>query len=163
MVLASGHGSMNFLETLLSEWLEYNSYFVRRNIKVGKLAHGGWEGELDVVAFNPEMPHFIHYECSTDAWTKAERDVRFDKKFELGRQHVPTLFPGLDLPSLEQKVLHAYASKRQTEMGGAEVVRIQDFIIEIMNEFRKHRVENKAVPEQFPLLRTLHWAAEVTR
>ena len=154
---------MNFLETLLSEWLEYNGYFVRRNIKVGKLKHGGWEGELDIVAFNPATQHLVHYECSTDAWTKADRAIKFGKKFKLGRKHVPKLFPGLDLPPLEQNVLHADASKIQTKMGGVNVVRVQDLVTEIMRQFQQHRPNEKAVPEQFPLLRTLHWAAEVTR
>ena len=43
----------NYLEQLVAEWLEYQGYFVRRNVLVGKRAAGGYECELDVVAFNP--------------------------------------------------------------------------------------------------------------
>ena len=31
----------NHLEQLISEWLEFRGYFVRRNVKVGKLWPGG--------------------------------------------------------------------------------------------------------------------------
>ncbi len=37
---------MNFIESLIAEWLAYNGYFVRRNVKVGRRPEGGWEGEL---------------------------------------------------------------------------------------------------------------------
>lgn len=32
---------MNYLESLVAEWLEYRGYFVRRNVKVGKRQKGG--------------------------------------------------------------------------------------------------------------------------
>jgi hypothetical protein len=33
---------MNHLEALTAEWLNYNGYFVRTAVKVGKRAKGGW-------------------------------------------------------------------------------------------------------------------------
>jgi len=33
----------NHLEQLVAEWLEFKGYFVRRNVKVGKLPRGGHE------------------------------------------------------------------------------------------------------------------------
>ena len=44
----------NYLEDLVAEWYEYNGYFVKRNVWVGKLPAGGYECELDIIAFNPE-------------------------------------------------------------------------------------------------------------
>ena len=41
----------NFLEQLVREWYEYQGYFVRQNVNVGKRAKGGYECELDIVAF----------------------------------------------------------------------------------------------------------------
>jgi len=41
---------VSHLEDLLCEYYEWQGYIVRRNIKVGRLGHGGWEGELDLVA-----------------------------------------------------------------------------------------------------------------
>jgi hypothetical protein len=62
----------NFLEQLAAEWYEFSGYFVRRNVHVGRRARGGWECELDVVAFNPKRKHLIHLEPSMDAlhWDK---------------------------------------------------------------------------------------------
>jgi len=40
---------VSHLEDLLCEYYEWQGYIVRRNIKVGRLGHGGWEGELDIV------------------------------------------------------------------------------------------------------------------
>jgi len=44
----------NYLEQLLVEWYEYQGYFVRNNVLVGKRNQGGYETELDIVAFHPE-------------------------------------------------------------------------------------------------------------
>jgi hypothetical protein len=53
-----GETVMNHLEALAAEWLNYNHYFVRSGVKVGKRARGGWDGELDVVAFHPSANIF---------------------------------------------------------------------------------------------------------
>ena len=45
----------NHLESLVAEWYEFQGYFIRRNVRVGKLPKGGYEAELDVVAFHPEQ------------------------------------------------------------------------------------------------------------
>jgi hypothetical protein len=59
---------MNHLETLTAEWLNYNGYFVRTAVRVGKRSLGGYVGELDVVAFHPALLHFLHVECSVDRY-----------------------------------------------------------------------------------------------
>lgn len=50
------------MEELVAEWFEYCGYIVKRNERVGRRAAGGHEGELDIVAFNPEKNHLIHIE-----------------------------------------------------------------------------------------------------
>lgn len=57
----------NYLEQLAAEWYEYQGYFVRRNIRVGLRKQGGYEGELDVVAFHPGRVALVHIETSMDA------------------------------------------------------------------------------------------------
>lgn len=76
---------MNHLEQLVAEWYEYRGYFVRRNVQVGPRTKGGYECELDVVAFHPAQNHLVHIEPSMDAdsWTKREK--RYAKKFSAGR------------------------------------------------------------------------------
>ena len=57
----------NFLEELVAEWYQFQEYFIRRNVLVGRLDHGGHEGELDIVAFHPSKNHLVHIEPSSDA------------------------------------------------------------------------------------------------
>jgi hypothetical protein len=70
----------NFLEQLIAEWYELQGYFIRKNVLVGKRDRGGYECELDVVAFHPSKRHLVHIEASMDASSWAERERRFDKK-----------------------------------------------------------------------------------
>ena len=41
----------NYLEQMIAVWYEYRGFFVRRNVLVGKRPKGGYECELDVVAY----------------------------------------------------------------------------------------------------------------
>jgi len=88
----------NHLETLVAEWYEYRGYFVRRNVQVGKLAGGGYEFELDVVAFHPTQRLLVHVEPSVDSDSWARRELRYAKKFEAGRKYIPALFVGIPIP-----------------------------------------------------------------
>ncbi|MCE5254186.1 MAG: hypothetical protein LLG45_08295 [Actinomycetia bacterium] len=65
----------NHLESLVAERYEFNGYFVCRNVRVGRRPKGGYECELDVVAFNPEKGALVHIEPSLDAdnWQERER------------------------------------------------------------------------------------------
>jgi len=67
----------NHLEQLLAEWYEYKGYIVKRNLQVGKRKKGGFECELDIVAFHPELKHLVHLEPSLDADSWAVREQRF--------------------------------------------------------------------------------------
>ena len=87
----------NYLEQLVAEWYEYQGYFIRRNVNVGKLKRGGYEAELDVVGFHPSTNHLVHLEPSVDTISWAEREKRFGKKFDAGRRHIPSLFVGFTL------------------------------------------------------------------
>ena len=72
---------MSHLEDLITEYYDWKGYLVKRNIKVGRLSHGGWEMELDVIAFDPRTGHLIHMGPSIDAHSWAVREERFAKKF----------------------------------------------------------------------------------
>ena len=78
---------MSHLEDLIAEYYDWSGYLVKQNLKVGKLSHGGWEMELDVVAFHPETKRLVHIEPSIDADSWAERERRFRKKFESGERY----------------------------------------------------------------------------
>ena len=66
----------NHLESLVSEWYEFRGYFVRRNVQVGKRASGGYDCELDIVAFHPEQRSLVHLEPSLDCHSWAIREGR---------------------------------------------------------------------------------------
>lgn len=151
----------NHLEDLTAEWLEYNGYFVRKSVLVGKLPHGGFEGELDVIGFNPVTRHVIHIECSLDADPWVKREMRFSAKFERGRKYISNAIPGLaqDL-TLDQVALLQFGGGERTALGGGRLLWVPDFIADIMDELARISPNKQAVPSTLPLLRTLQLAAQ---
>jgi hypothetical protein len=153
---------MNYLEQLVAEWYEYQGYFVRRNVLVGRRQNGGWECELDVVAFHPIERHLVHIEPSMDADPWVRREQRYARKFEAGRKYIPQLFSGIAVPEhIEQIALFGLGSKaNHPELAGGQVWLISDLLERIVAVLKTRRVEKQAVPEQFPLLRTLQFACQ---
>ena len=82
----------NHLESLVAEWYELRGYFVRRNVQVGRRPKGGYECELDVVAFHPQKRSLVQIEPSLDAHTWTVREERYSKKFAAGSKYIPDLF-----------------------------------------------------------------------
>lgn len=155
--------AVNFLEQLVAEWYEYKGYFVRRNVKVGKLAKGGHECELDVVAFHPQTKHLVHLEPSTDASNWETRERRYKKKFDAGLRYIPSLFDGvLTTPAVpEQIAVLVFASKNKTRiLGGGQVMHVSLFIAQILKHFASFSMSKQQVPEQFTVLRTLQFVSE---
>lgn len=153
--------SVNHLETLVAEWYEFRGYFVRRNVQVGKRPNGGYDCELDIVAFHPERKELIQIEPSldTDAWDK--RELRYRKKFDAGRRHIPALFRGVEVPEkIDQIALFVYGGGGRTKVGGGTVMFIREFMAAVHAEISPRRVNSAAVPEGFPHLRTLQFASQ---
>ena len=153
---------MNFLEQLVAEWYEYQGYFVRRNVLVGKRGGGGWECELDVVAFHPGKKHLVHIETSMDSNSWDKRAERYNRKFETGRKYIPQLFAGIDIPTnIDQIALFGLGSKTNNPtLSGGAVWLMSDLLVEITAVLRHKRVEKEAVSEQFPLLRTIQFMCQ---
>jgi hypothetical protein len=154
----------NHLEQLIAEWYEYKGYYVRRNVNVGRRPRGGYECELDVVAFHPKERRVVHLEPSLDADSWATRERRYIRKFDLGRKHIPEIFSDLDIgdpPRIEQVAVLVFASSTNVKtLGGAPIKFASEFIEEILRDLSKKRLATGAVPEQYPLLRTLQYVAE---
>lgn len=152
----------NFLEQLVAEWYEYQGYFVRRNVPVGRRTKGGYECELDVVAFNPAKRHLAHIEPSMDAESWETRERRYRKKFEAGRKYIPGLFPGFDVPQeIEQIAILVFASKvNHPTLGGGKVLLVPELMREIMEDLSDKKIAANAVPEHHALLRTLQFVVE---
>jgi hypothetical protein len=152
---------VNFLEQLVAEWYEFRGYFVRRNVRVGPRAAGGHVAELDVVAYHPANKHLVHIEPSSDADSWDERERRYAKKFKAGREYIPALFDGLDVPvEIEQIALFIFGSTRtRTQIGGGRILLIDDLLKEIRDDLSSRSVARAAVPEQYVILRSLQFAA----
>src|SRR5205085_1681087 len=110
----------------------YRGYFVRQNVMVGRRVNGGYDCELDVVAFHPKRKELVHIEPSMDAQTWDKREVRYSKKFAAGRKHIPALFEGFELPSkLQQIALFGYGSRGgRSTVGGGEIKLVSEFMRE---------------------------------
>ena len=146
----------------MAEWYEYQGYFIRRNVWVGKRPKGGYECELDIVAFHPGKKHLVQIEPSMDAASWAERERRYKKKFIAGRKHIPELFKGLEIPtSIEQIALLVFASKQNREtLADGKLIVASELLADIFTDLKSSSIYSKAIPEQYPILRALQFVAQ---
>ncbi len=149
---------MTHLENLIVEFYDFRGYLVKRNIKVGRLAHGGWEMELDVIAYHPHTGHLVHIEPSVDGDSWETREGRFEKKFKAGRKYIfAEVLTWLDhkTPIEQIAVLVSHPKGRDVVAGGA-IKSIDEFMSEVRAEvLARGAAASNAIPEQYPLLRTL--------
>lgn len=151
----------NHLEELVAEWYQLQGFFVRRNIQVGRRPRGGYECELDIVAFHPKTQKLVHIEPSLDSDKWEERERRYLKKFEAGRRYIPELFEGFVLPpEIEQIALFVYGGAGRPTLAGGRVLLIKEFMRNILENICLRKVNTAAIPEEYPLLRTLQFAAQ---
>lgn len=149
---------MSHLESLLAEYLEWQGFLIRRNTKVGKLAHGGWEMELDIVGFHPQKHELVHYEPSIDADSWAKREARFQKKFEAGRKYILNdLFAWLPSGThIQQYAVLINHPKGRDTLAGGSIRSIDEMLAEIRAKVMDcGAMIRNAIPEQYPLLRTI--------
>ena len=150
---------MNHLETLVAEYMEWRGFFVRKNILVGPLPGGGWEGELDIVGYDPKERTVVHYELSLDAlsWVKREENVR--RKFAMGKKYISTtVFPWLSSSGPEPAQVAVFSGRPRnglTTIGGGKLVAVDELVRTIRQSVSRNSVFRKAIPEIFPLLRTI--------
>jgi len=141
---------MNHLEKLTRQYYDWKGYLVKGNVKVGRLSHGGWAGELDIVAYHPQTKHLIHIEPSIDALPWQKREERFKKKFRFGRKYIyKDVFPWLSRETpLEQIAILVSSTIR--ELGGGKVISIDEFMRDVKSEIQKlGRMAQSAIPEEY--------------
>jgi hypothetical protein len=149
---------MTHLESLISEYLEWQGFLIRRNTKVGRLGHGGWEMELDVVGFHPKSGELVHYEPSIDALSWEKREARYKKKFAAGQKYIFTdLFAWLPSKTeLQQFAVFINHPKGRDRIAGGRILSIDELMATIRTEVSAcGPMIRNAIPEQYPLLRTI--------
>lgn len=147
---------MNHLERLTRQYYDWRGYLVKGNVKVGRLAHGGWAGELDIVAYHPQTGHLVHIEPSIDANAWPTREKRFAKKFKYGREHIHIdVFPWLSKDTPLDQIAILVSSSR-VELCGGKIISIDMFIKQIKDEIKSCGIMAKsAISEEYDLLRTI--------
>ncbi len=148
---------MSHLENLIFEYMDWQNYLVKRNRKVGKLSHGGWETELDIIGFHPETKDLVHYEPSVDAHSWETRDRRFQKKFNAGQKHVSSIFTHLpEGLKLRQIAIFPAHPVGRDEIAGGKIQSIDELVREIRHKILDEGpAYKKAIPEIYPMLRTI--------
>ncbi len=149
---------MSHLESLIAEYYDWKGYLVKKNTKVGKRKKGGWEMELDIVAYNPHTKHLIHLEPSIDAHSWAVREARYRKKFMAGKKYIfREVFTWLDKKTpLEQVAVFISHPKGRNMIAGGKIQSVDELVREFRAEIEKcGRMIQNAIPEQYPLLRTM--------
>lgn len=148
---------MNFLEQLVAEWFEYRGYFVRTNVKARKRTKGGWDAELDVLAYDPKKAELIHAETSGDSLSWAKRKKHFlSKKFVFTRRQYESLV-GSPVSKVRKRAIVGFVRSTKADLRwgrGIEVVLVPTLIREIADVLRTRHPMQQAVPEGYPLLRS---------
>jgi hypothetical protein len=153
--------AFSHLEQLISEYLEWKGFLIKRNIKVGRLGHGGWEMELDIIGYNPLVNKLVHYEPSIDALSWEKRQARYEKKFKAGRKYVKEeIFKWIPAEcNLEQFAIFISHPNNRHEIAGGKILSLDEFMKEVKDEIAKEGIMGKkAISEVYPLLRTLQLA-----
>lgn len=152
---------MTHLEQLIFEYYDWQEYIVKHNIKVGKRLKGGYEMELDIIAYNPKTNHLIHIEPSLDTDSWEIRTHRFKKKFEAGKKYIlMDIFKWLKGDAkIEQLAIFVTHPKNKDIVAGGQIMSVDELMKQIKDAIEKHgRMGNKSIPEQYPLLRTVQLA-----
>ena len=152
---------MNFLEQLVAEWYEYDGYFVRSNVRTRKRKKGGFDVELDVLAYDLPKNTLIHIETSGDANSWEERKRRFkNKKFILTREEYEDIL-GHKVSKIKKIAVVGYVHSSKADLNWGqdiEILFIPDFIKKITEKLRSQHPLQEAVPEGFPILRAMQMA-----
>lgn len=145
----------NHLEDLICQYYDWKGCTVKRNVKVGRRARGGYDGELDVLVYDHETNKVLHYEPSTDATPWMKREAKYKRKFDAGKKYIRAVFPWLppDFRLEQIAVFFNVPEKRRSFVGGI-AISIDALVGMICEEIRgRGRVGKNAIPEQYDLLR----------
>lgn len=151
---------MNFLESLASEWYAIQGYFVRTNIKVNRRPNGGYDNEIDVLAFLPANGKLVHIETSWDALTWEKREERYKtKKFVFTNEQYSEIL-GTTPINIQKRAVIGTSKSQPKDFWGTdiEVTTVPNFIAEIATEMKQRHPMRDVIPETYPCLRSFQFA-----
>jgi hypothetical protein len=71
------------------------------------------------------------------------------------------MFHGLSIPDkIDQRVVLLYGSKTKEVCGGGRVYFARDYVNMFKKELKGKKIQSSAIPEYYPLLRTIQIALE---
>ena len=148
--------SSNHLEELVKEYYEYKGYFVRSNVRVSKREQGGYDGEIDILAYHPSNREMLHIECSMDAGSKKKEEKMAEKKFQQDLDYGKIMPFEINNP---KKIYIIGQTKSQNQINmpkGVEHISLGPFIQKVYNDLPSN-ITKEIVPEVYPLLRTIQF------
>lgn len=151
---------MNFLESLAAEWYAIQGYFVRTNIKANRRHNGGYNNEVDVLAFLPSAGKLVHLETSWDALTWAEREERYlSKKFVFSSKEYAEII-GATPKCIQKRAIIGTSKTQPKEIWGVdiEVTTVPNFVAEIAADMKQRHPMRDVIPETYPCLRSIQFA-----
>lgn len=152
---------MNFLESLAAEWYAIQGYFVRTNIKANRRKNGGYDSEIDVLAYLPSESRLVHIETSWDALSWPEREKRYtSKKFVFSKEEYSKIIGYKPLHIHKIAVIGSSIKQPEKTLWGTdiEVITVPSFIAEISQEIKKRHPLKDIIPETYPRLRSFQFA-----
>lgn len=151
---------MNFLESLAAEWYAIQGYFVRTNIKANRRGNGGWNNEIDVLAYEPATSKLVHLETSWDAFTWEKREARYlTKKFVFTFDQYAEIIGSTPATIQKRAIIGTSRSQPKAIWGeDIEVTTVPNFIAEIAAEMKLRHPMRDVIPETYPCLRSFQFA-----
>ena len=148
---------MNYLEQLAAEWYRFSGYFVRTNVHAKKLKRGGFQNEIDVLAYKPKTGELIHIETARGmgGWNNAEKNIK--KKFNIEKAEYERL---VDAPvkKISGLLVTEWSKPKKESIHLDFEIRFKStpqFLEEILSEIHKTPYFSASIPENSPILRTI--------
>jgi hypothetical protein len=149
----------NFLEQLVAEYYSHLGYFVKTNVKFGLRDRGGWEGEMDVVAYHPESLTLLHIETSMDADSWEQRYKRFKRKFSTAESYYREIFKFEIKKIKKMAIVGLGIPQQQPDLWKIVPVKYIPYLIqEITDHLSQYSPLTHAISENYPLLRAMQFA-----
>ena len=150
----------SFIKLLLTEWYELQDYWVRGSVPVAKYLTGSVVSKLDFVAFDPTRASVVHIEVCMGGWNQSGLQCKC--AFEAGRKVLPQLFSA-DQMSVRIEQIALFPSDyfiEQPELAGGRVLCVRELMTEVHSRIAGSSLHPESIPERFPCLRTLQFAAK---